>query len=64
MGRISSDATKAAFGLLGPGYATWLAIAAVAIELDEDMDKVFDRGEAAHGNSFDSCLSHRGRCRN
>jgi hypothetical protein len=54
MGRISSDATKAAFGLLGPGYATWLATAVVASELDEDMDKVFDRGEVAHGNSFET----------
>ena len=53
-GRISSDATKAAFGQLGPGYAAWVATAVDAIEVDEDMDKVFDLGVAAHGNTFET----------
>lgn len=57
MGRISLDATKAAFGKLGPGYATWVATAAESIVDNEDMDKVFDNGSAAHGNRFDSFVA-------
>ena len=56
-GRISSDATKAAFKLLGPGYDSWVTIAAEAIEVDENMDKVFDNGSAANGGKFDAFVT-------
>lgn len=57
MGRISSDATKAAFKLLGPGYDSWVKTAAEAIEVDDDMDKVFDNGSAANGGKFDAFVA-------
>ena len=40
-GCISMDSTKAAFGKLGHGYATWINLANELLKEDKNMDKVF-----------------------
>ena len=56
---ILMDSTKAAFGRLGPGYATWISLANESLDEDENMDKVFDNGitEEGAGGSFDTFVS-------
>ena len=53
------ESTKAAFGRLGPGYATWISLANESLEEDENMDKVFDNGiaEEGAGGTFDTFVS-------
>ena len=53
------DSTKAAFGKLGLGYATWISLANEPLEEDENMDKVFDNGIAGEGagGTFDTFVS-------
>ena len=53
------DSTKAAFGKLGPGYATWINLANESLEEDKNMDKVFDNSIASeeNGGTFDTFVS-------
>ena len=58
-GCMSMDSTKAAFGRLGPGYATWISLANELLEEDENMYKVFHNGitKEGAGGSFDTFVS-------